>query len=736
MLSLLTSIALSRLHLDEPVTLTLAQDTVIVRDVPDANKGREPVLSVGTGRVLLIRFPELGLRHGRGARAKSATLTFSLASATSPAIESVHRLLKPWQEGGVFVSAFDNTVVPSEPGDATWTSAMKGLSNWQNAGARGPEDAELLAEAKAKIEDGRITLTGLERAVNAWLNAPWSNFGLRVEFRGESSVMSADAFSGGPQLQVEFSKQDERQGPDLALVRIERGSAERSWVAVISNMGDADSDGGELSVSIDGRPATSAAVTTVAKGGEVRVPFLLEGGGKGSGAVMKGVSVWIAPKGADTDRQNDGTVFYPQGLPVAVSGVSAEQALAWVTEINEIVFPLSKYASAPRGCVERLRLAGDGEASVVRLQCTDLEGLIGGLAGVTERLARPYTGTPPLLNGVAPPAFTDKLDGLGQLPDTRDDVLIPRFLPIPEPSDPGTIEAVPMASRGLVSRSETNLINALAGKTGADRSLPWSNVPPNVMFTVRAVSRTLPEDTKIDVYQLTGGFFGSAPVFSSPVGADGTALMTGRPTGGGKPSPFGSLSPDAGDSWLLAVVSGGGGTTATWLPVWKFWDEFARGNKAVAFIDLPLKPESKPFVPGENVAVGRLVTDSKGRFPAELSAMVDGDPRSGVNLKDEPAGYWIEIDLGRDKEIAEIVLEFNGEPWTMFNIVTYKTAQSPSDSQVWQAETNGKNRATTLATGNKVLRYQSRPVRSRFVRIVPVSQEAVSLSEIMVNLRG
>ena len=155
----------------EKVSLKIAADTVIDRQSPDANAGREPVLKVGDGRVLLIRFPELGTRYGAGKRVKSAVLTLSLAGSTAHALVSVNKILKPWEEGGVFKQAFDDAVSVTPIGDATWNSAMKGVLNWGKPGVRGEDDYELLPEIKSTSTDGRIVFTGLERAVQSFVIA-------------------------------------------------------------------------------------------------------------------------------------------------------------------------------------------------------------------------------------------------------------------------------------------------------------------------------------------------------------------------------------------------------------------------------------------------------------------------------------------------------------------------------------------------------------------------------------
>jgi hypothetical protein len=215
--------------------------------------------------------------------------------------------------------------------------------------------------------------------------------------------------------------------------------------------------------------------------------------------------------------------------------------------------------------------------------------------------------------------------------------------------------------------------------------------------------------------------------------------MTGRPGGVfGKSNPFGDLSKDGSNGWLLAVVRSGDKVDSTWIPVWQLWDEFARGNQAAAFIEARVQLLDVNIDRTVNLAQGKLATDAKGRFPAELMALTDGNLSSSVAFGGEAPDYWIEIDLGRDRTMAEVSLVFDGPSWKQFKIISYKTAQSVAESLVWAEESNGATSAalTTSADGKTVMSYMATPVRSRFLRIVPLSREAVKLAEIRVVPSG
>jgi hypothetical protein len=290
-----------------------------------------------------------------------------------------------------------------------------------------------------------------------------------------------------------------------------------------------------------------------------------------------------------------------------------------------------------------------------------------------------------------------------------------------------------MTEHKMLSRSETTILNALVGK--AERALPWDMTTNALFIRIFTADGPPPPGTKVDIYQLIGGAFGSQPVYSEVLEANGSVLMTGRSGGTfGKSNPFGDLNKDGSNSWLLAVVRSGDKVDSVWIPVWQLWDEYARGNQAAAFLELRVQLLDTNLDRTVNLAEGKLATDARGRFPAELMPLTDGKLDTSVSLGNEPAGYWIEIDLGRDRTMAEISLVFDGAPWKQFKILTYKTAQNAGEATVWSEETNAVSSGAMRQSpdGKTVMTYLATPVRSRYIRIVPVSREPVKLSEIRV----
>ncbi|HXH59971.1 MAG TPA: discoidin domain-containing protein, partial [Fimbriimonadaceae bacterium] len=512
-----------------------------------------------------------------------------------------------------------------------------------------------------------------------------------------------------------------------------------SWRVNVRNYGDLDSQSQTLTVDQAGRQVVSQKRSgTIAVGGTEVMTFEAPWPDTPLNPSLALMSLRVATAEQDRNPSDNGLAVYPDGLPVYVHGAEPSQVQKAVTDLNQRVFPTSKFGAWPDGCVERLRVVTSPEGAIdVPAEDGDVEqDLLRAIVGLPAVLLRPYADKPPTLAAVTVPAFVSKAGQVGLLPDTRDDVLVPQGLAIPDSAATSlAFGDIPMVEHRMLSRSETTILNTLVGKTGADRQLPWQMTPNAIFFRVITPDGKPPRGARLDVYQLVGGAFGGVPVFSSALPPDGTVLMPPRAGGAfGKSNPYGDLQTDGSNGWLLAVVSAHDTNASSWIPVWQLWDEAARGNDAAGYVELRMQLSSGELDRTQNIALNKIVTDEAKRFPAQLNALVDGKVQTSLTFENEPEGYWIEVDMGRDLPIGEVSLTFDGMPWKQFRIVTYKTAQNPEDGQVWAEEANGPANTTLDKTddGHTILRYLSTSVRSRFLRIVPLSPEAVKLSEITV----
>jgi hypothetical protein len=720
--------------LPQQATLTLAADAYLDRKLPSVNTGREPLLLGGIDKAILVRFPDLGLKIGMGMRVKSASLVMGIARPGEPILASVSRVLTPWFEGG-------NTSndPKASPGAVTWAEAIAGKNSvkWERDGASGGNDAQAIAGAQTKFENDILTVSGLETAVQQMIDNPQENHGFRLAFSNAVAFFSADSLADGPRLVLTIEDAGRSEMPDIRVLSCEPSPASGTtrWTVAIENRG-ADAP----SIDVAAKTSTGDAVERkfaepLASGGKKTLSIDVPIKGADLPMHVNVLTVRVTGGAGDVNPSDNGLTVYPGGLAVRFTGLDAASAQVIIADFNERVFPFSKFGSAPTGCIERLRLASANETAVE----VDTAGkdpvteLLFAITGLPRNLAAPYQDEPPLVAGIKAAGYMRTAGQVGLLPDTRDDVMIPKDLPIPDRTvQTNSFGEIPMNSWGMLSRSEVNILNSQVGKP---RTLPWGRIPSMVFFRVFTPDGIPPTGAKLEVYQLVGGAFGGAPVFAADIGRDGSALMESRPAPtSGKANPFGDLAKDGSNGWLLAVVRLNGAVQSTWVPVWQLWDEFARGNEAIGFIELKLRPSAGPLDTTQNLATGSLVTDAKGRFPAELNVLVDGKNDTGVSLADEKERYWIDLDLGRDRQIGQIQLVFDGPVWKQFRIVTYKTAQSVSDAIVWAEEANGPTNpdATKTDDGKTVLSYSARSVRSRFVHIVPLSREAVKLVEVRV----
>ena len=145
---------------------------------------------------------------------------------------------------------------------------------------------------------------------------------------------------------------------------------------------------------------------------------------------------------------------------------------------------------------------------------------------------------------------------------------------------------------------------------------------------------------------------------------------------------------------------------------------------------------SGPIKTDEDLAAGKAVSDSLERFPAELTALVDGNPQTALSVVPAEKPYWLEIDLGRDRLIGAVEIETDGRPMEKFEISTFKTGQKPEAAETWIKEGSGTLRMQERGKdvdGKKVVTYTSTAVRSRFIRITYRSGPEVKLTGIRVR---
>jgi hypothetical protein len=184
------------------------------------------------------------------------------------------------------------------------------------------------------------------------------------------------------------------------------------------------------------------------------------------------------------------------------------------------------------------------------------------------------------------------------------------------------------------------------------------------------------------------------------------------------------LGPD--DSLVLTFSKGINRhqVTLTWADL---VEEGLRGPAAAASVELRIPSLDAEIDREVNLAEGKTVEDSLGRFPAQLSGLIDGNTATSVVMPGAEGG-WIEIDLGRERPVAEIEIQHEDGIWRAFNIAYYGTSQTPAAAQNWIQERESALRSS----GGKSV-YKGNLTLMRYVRLLPLSGKAVKIKEVVIR---
>ncbi len=172
------------------VVVPCAADNTLFQDADgDTSSGAGTSLYAGVNgqervRRAVLRFALEGFVPA-GSRIDAAVLALHVASAPDTVARrfSLHRLARAWGEGAS--AGAGGSGAPAQPGDATWLHAFHPGDAWTAPGG----DFVAIAAADAPAGDvGAWTWSGagLVADVQAWVDAPASNFGWIL--RGDEAV--------------------------------------------------------------------------------------------------------------------------------------------------------------------------------------------------------------------------------------------------------------------------------------------------------------------------------------------------------------------------------------------------------------------------------------------------------------------------------------------------------------------------------------------------------------------
>ncbi len=739
-------------------------DTSLDSRQPNVNFGGRSLLEGGPGKVILIRFGDLARMTEGRRRVVGAKLHLTQIVGNEPVLREVRRVKVPWGEGprttltGLRPAEGDK----APDGSATWNDRRAGSDaiGWQQRGAMGPEDGELVSGVKiVSTGNSQYAIEGLGMAVQAMLDRPYENEGFALIFESEVAFQSSEANRGVPRLELALAPAETPTGPDLAVTRIE-SIAEGEYRAQIQNVGDTPSQGFTATWIVRERKGARMDSGKPLQPGEsmtltIAAPIKRIGGDRR----RQPLGILIQPLGRDARAENDGLTIDRDGVPltIAVSKTSAEAlgrpveewAQAQVRFLNDTVFAQSRFSFALEGVKERVRL------QAVTLVEEGAQPPAGAAyaeagAGLDLRLLKTIClglGVPALekMNGAAGsiplPEFalrasTDRFGGLLGGGETRWDGGLPSQIDLPnEPVFSAILESTPMPETDLLSMTAVAILNRRLDGLALQSEAALSPLPITMLIRPTDLAGRSLGGTEFAFFAPEGGKYTlDQPLFTVLTSETGTAFL-----------PKDVLQrlvaeikdrPERG-ALLVRCVSRGQ-TEWAWLKLWRLMDAYARGNTAAAVIDLPFNVPTEPLEPSQNLAENKIVTDSGGGLPAQLIGLIDGKLGASVALSGEE-GAWVEVDLGRDRPVAEVRLAMEpGAFWNRFDILFYATGQQPIEALKWARELDGAwtlaNRAGPAEGSLRWLTYRGAAARVRFIRIVNrEKREGASLAEIRVT---
>jgi len=677
-----------------PMSLTLqrgleniwnVQDTTLISSDPDTNFGGSTTLLGGPGRTILIRFGDISRMVPAGKRVASASLVFQQQAGSPPSLQSASVMRLPWNEGPrhTFSSSFavpDPKVKPRPPmGAATWRERQGQIAAWDRPGGWGPKDARPIEAANVEIRDTAVLITGLGDAVQAMASDPESNYGFSLRFSANLEFGSSEAAKNRPRLEItlEDSTPIDRK-VDLALTGF--ATTETTAKATVFNAGSGPVSGYSVSFRTEEGEVAVPGLRSLAPGATAVVEHSIKPD-PARPIRLQPVLARVLATG-DTDPRNDAFTGYVGAKTINCSQADARQ-------FNETYLGESRFSFAPSGADARINFqqveGGPDGAEAMMAVYRQLFG------NSLEQFSKGGGGYPGFVG----------LSGWG---DTRFDGVVPGQIPLPlVPTSSPVFDVNPLVPSGLLNMTEVAYLNRDAAK-------PWPTIPKTVILRVQdQLGRSLP-GTQVSLTSRTAA--------EAPSTTDITVPATG--------SVILPKFPATADEVKLSLSLNGETETAPFY-VWQLVDQASRGNRDVAFVELRANLPAAKIDHATDLAENKVVTDSANTPPSKLIALTQrGGSADGVAL---PAGKgaWIEIDLGRDRTIAEVNLNFAGDQmWKSFDIVGYGTGQPASEAGAFAQETDARNRTAPVA-------YRGSAPRIRYLRIINRTEAPGRLQSIQVR---
>lgn len=737
------------------------EDTFLDSEQPEANFGRDALLTAGPGKTILIRFGDLR-RALAGKRVQSARLVLTIEIGSEPKLAGVGRMLTSWGEGpgrrgAVRIVRKPKNADPKSPPKAgsgpawaaTWSRRHSGDGGmgWDRAGAAGGGDQEPIAGAAASVSGKELVITGLGPAVQRMLDRWWENYGFALSFSTPADFDSSDSSVGRPRLEVEVAASERQSGPDLEIVDLARKGDE--WTATIRNAGDAPAPGIQAIWKYRGRDVATSTVDGLAPGAASTIRAGSPGSREDWPAQRQRLLLAVEPVAGETNTSNNAVSSSPRDVAVAFS--VPEASLAALTKAareagyssledyaqrlcslwNETAAPQSVFSFAPEGASVNVRFEGFRSDAPPLPSPASSDHWRAGLRAIEAQLGLPNIQVPNPPAGVARRS-ADAFPGLAGWGDTRNESSLPSLLGmLYEPWFDPVLAGADLEATDLLSATEVALLNL-----GPDKRAASEIMPARILLRVMDAAGQPAGPAKLEFFRWGSGALAEQPSLSAATDPKGSVLLQTF----AEPSLESVLGPpqSAIPGPVLVRATRNGVTEYAWIKPWELIDSYARGSRAVSFINLRFMFSDGEVDAGTNLAMDKTPTDSKGAYPAQLVAITDGKPETAATLA-YSAGDWIELDLGRDRPIGQVDLTFSTDAvWSQFSVMVYATGQRPSEARPFVIVTNGPWLLQNLGSpgpGGRTLTLRGAGQRARFVRIVPATGgPQVGLAEVAVRL--
>lgn len=762
-LSLVLSLAL--LEQDESrVELTRVRDTYITSQEAEANFGRLPTLVGSQVSAILLDFPEIRDPNITGDIVR-ATLSLQALGADTPELRSVGLLKRPWHEGG---GPLAERLLPagSKLYGATWNQRVDGIpaTRWALAGGRDEDDVEILSGVTGARDGEKYLILGLAEGAKKLREMPHRYYGLRLDFAGLAEFESSERAGVGPRLMLDFEGEPSDQlvtvgwiGRNVTSDAWPSNGSTVEFEAEVFNGGNSAVSGVVVDWIVDGRLVRTSEPLSIEAGRSVRVTTSLEWQ---SDRLDRRWPLLGARVRSGSDQSTLAYLAVPMsGLPVSVTpemwSVFVDEfgleGAGWILSetnrrLNEIVLPWSRFSTTPQGPMEGLqvgrqnsplRISGqmqgfaDEEVAVSWL----ISESVAAATGIGEAFVNPGFGDqwPVADETPLPPTTYELLPRAGVLPDTRDDGFWSTPLPLPVPFFLTSLAgSTPLDYHGQLSRTEASILQSQAGKPFSERGGHLYNIPGTIFVRVFDPVGAPWSSLPVTIYRVDRGRLDSV-LWEGTTSRQGAIFMSSLNRGieGVPPNPIGEFRADGSNSWLLAAAELNGKRSYAWIPLWSLWDEYYRGDRRNGFIEVRFELPRAAVDEATDLARERIVTDSEGRFPAQLAAVVDGDSETGLSIAQGDGTYWIEIDLGRDRPISAVDIDFGSEALEQVIVTVHKTGQSASLAQRFGMELSIEARMLRQRSDRSIRMYGPETL-GRYIRILAPRTKDAEITGIRV----